>query len=474
MANATLCYQTINMNYKYTIRSLFILTSITLTQPAIAQGLSCNQEVDEIAQKITVLIDINNKYNGSGVLIKRDSNTYTVLTAFHNVKDPNFKYAIVTPDGQRYPLNVQNIQPLRTDVDLTVVRFNSSQVYQLAKFGNSDVVKRRDNVYVGGFRPQNGAIPIPLYDCFDGQVSANATQAKIDGGASLIYTNPTVKGMSGGPVLNQQGELIAIHVRGDEYDNRSMNRYAGVPIQTFVKIAGGMPIINQPQGGGLKPDNYYALAGDKYAKRDYKGAIVAYNEAIRLDSKYAEAYFRRGNARSDLGDKPAAIADFNQAIKINPQYAEAYNNRGNIYSFLGDKQTAITDYNQAIKINPNLVQVYNNRGIARYELGDKQGAMADYNEAIKRNPNDPYAYHSRGNARYELGDNQGAIDDFNQAIKRNPNLAEHYIGRGLAYAVLGNKLQGISDLQQAVKLYQQQGGNEESLRNVQDIIRKLQ
>ena len=118
------------MNYKYTIPSLFILTSITLTQPAIAQGLSCNQEVDEIAQKITVLIDINNKYNGSGVLIKRDSNTYTVLTAFHNVKDPNFKYAIVTPDGQRYPLNVQNIQPLRTDVDLTVVRFNSSQVYR--------------------------------------------------------------------------------------------------------------------------------------------------------------------------------------------------------------------------------------------------------------------------------------------------------------------------------------------------------
>ena len=107
-------------------------------------------------------------------------------------------------------------------------------------------------------------------------------------------------------------------------------------------------------------------------------------------------------------------------------------------------------------------------------MGDKQGAIADYNEAIKRNPNDPYAYHSRGNARYELGDNQGAIDDFNQAIKRNPNLAEHYIGRGLAYAVLGNKLQGISDLQQAVKLYQQQGGNEESLRNVQDIIRKLQ
>ncbi|MBO1049466.1 MAG: hypothetical protein HEQ10_17800 [Dolichospermum sp. DEX182a] len=102
------------MKYKYTIPTLFILSSITLIQPARGQGVSCNKEVDGIAEKITVLID-NNQNIGSGTLIKREGNTYTVLTAFHNFRNPpNSKYTIVTPDGQPYPINVQNIQPLVT------------------------------------------------------------------------------------------------------------------------------------------------------------------------------------------------------------------------------------------------------------------------------------------------------------------------------------------------------------------------
>ncbi|MCO5798401.1 MAG: serine protease [Dolichospermum sp. LBC05a] len=416
MANVTLCYQTINMKYKYTIPTLFILTSITLIQPAIAQGVSCNQEVDQIAEKITVLID-NNQNIGSGTLIKREGNTYTVLTAFHNVKTPNLKYTIVTPDGQRYPINVQNIQPLGTAVDLTVVQFNSSQVYQVAKLGNSDVVKRRDNVYVGGFRPGTGSIPTPLYDCFNGEILANANQARLDGGANLVYNNPTVRGMSGGPVLNPQGELIAIHARGDEYENRNINRYAGIPINTFMKISAGVRVRDKPQGRELKADDYYALAAQKYEQKDYRGVIVASTEVIRLTPNNANAYIYRGNARYELGDKQAAIADYNQAIKINPNSDLAYYNRGNARYELGDKQAAIQDYNQAIKINPNYADAYYNRGLIYSKLGDKQAAIKDYNEAIKINPNYADVYYSRGIAHRELGDKEAAIADYQQAAK---------------------------------------------------------
>ncbi|MEA5575593.1 trypsin-like peptidase domain-containing protein [Anabaena sp. UHCC 0451] len=304
------------MHYKYTIPTLFILSSLTLTPPATAQGLSCSKEIDTIAEKITVLID-NGKYNGSGTLIKKDGNTYSVLTAFHNFRDQNLRYTIVTPDGQRYPINVQNIKPLGTAVDLTVVQFSSNRSYQIAKLGNSDVVKRRDNVYVGGFRPQTGSIPIPLYDCFNGEVSANAKQVTVDGGYNLVYTNQTVRGMSGGPVLNQQGEVIGIHGRGDEYENRNHNRYAGVPINTFIRLSTG--VTAKPRGGGLTADDYFALGFDKREKGDNRGAIVAYSEAIKINPNDADAYLGRGNARSDLGDKQGAIADYNQAAKLYQQ-----------------------------------------------------------------------------------------------------------------------------------------------------------
>ena len=425
------------MNYKYTIPTLFILTSITLTSPARGQNLPCPKEVDDIAQNITVLIE--NKNGGSGTIIKRDGNTYTVLTSFHNVADKSLKYTLVTSDGQRYPINVNNIQRLGENIDLTVVQFNSSKSYQVAKIGNSDNAKRRDNVYTAGFPAKTGGINASLYECRDGQISANATQATIDGGYNLIYTNKILKGMSGGPVLNQQGELIGINGLIELNNEGSTDRYAGVPINAYLRIASIVRPPIKPPGGGLKADDYLALANDKYGKGDYKGAIVACNEAIKINPSYDQAYFRRGLAKYNLGDKQGEIQDYNQAIKINPNYADAYYNRGLAHRQLGEKQAAIQDYNQAIKINPNYDNAYVGRGNAKDDLGDKQAAIQDYNQAIKINPNNAYAYYNRG----------------------------------LAYSKLGNKYQAISDYQQAAKLYQQQGKNED-YQDTLNRIRELQ
>ena len=347
------------MNYKYIIIVLFtlasiplayrfILPSITITSAARGQNLPCTKEVDDIAQNITVLIE--NKNGGSGTIIKRDGNTYTVLTSFHNVADKTLKYTLVTLDGQRYPIDVRNLQPLGENIDLTVVQFNSSKSYQVAKMGDSDNAKRRDNVYTAGFPAKTGGINTALYECRDGQVSANATQATIDGGYNLIYTNKVLKGMSGGPVLNQQGELIGINGLIDENNQGNTDRYAAVPINTYVRIASGVrPPIKSP-GGGLKADDYYALANDKYDKGDYKGAIVAYNEAIQINPNFVEAYLFRGIARFDLGDKQGAIQDYNQALKIDPNFARAYIARGIAHYDLGDKQGAISDFQQAVRL----------------------------------------------------------------------------------------------------------------------------
>ena len=57
----------------------------------------------------------------------------------------------------------------------------------------------------------------------------------------------------------------------------------------------------------------------------------------------AEDFFRRGNLKYDQNDFQGAIEDYNQAIKIKPDYAEAYYNRGLARSELGDKKGAIED-----------------------------------------------------------------------------------------------------------------------------------
>ncbi|NET72371.1 MAG: tetratricopeptide repeat protein [Sphaerospermopsis sp. SIO1G2] len=501
------------MLYKYTIPTLFILSSITLSQTATAQGLDCKPEIDTIGEKITVLID-NGKNTGSGTLVKKEGNLYTVLTSFHNFRDSNLKYTVVTHDGQRYSPNFRNIKPLENDVDLAVVKFRSSENYEIAKIGNSDNLKRGNNIYVAGFLGKTGTIPIPTYDCFDGQISANAKRVKVSGGYNLIYSNPAVGGMSGGPVLNQKGELIGIHGRGDGYENQNIDRYAGVPINIYVRLttANTLPIPKLPQPRQLTADDYLAVGFSKAKKGDYGGAIVAYNNVIKLDPKNAFAYNYRGAYYNDLEKYERAIQDFNQAIKLDSKYAVAYNNRGYSYRKLGKYERAIQDHNQAIKIkHRNSITyaiAYRNRGVAYHYLGKYEREIQDYNKAIQLNPKYALAYHNRGQyyndlekyesaiqdysqaininsedaiyyysrgvAYYNLGKYETAIKDFNQAIQLNPKYAYAYHIRGISYEKLGIKFQAIYNFRQAVRLYKQQGGNEKWLRIAEDKIRELQ
>jgi len=332
------------MNYKYTIPTAIIGLSIAFLQPPAAKAICSNDQVDATAEKITVLID--SPEPGSGVIIKKEGNTYTVLTANHVVKNQNFKYAIVTPNKQRYPLNYQTVKRLSNKIDLAVLQFTSSKSYEVAKLGNSDILERRKNVYVAGFPKATAGVILSVYDCRGGQVIANATQVNADNGYNLIYDNPTLSGMSGGAVLNDQGEVIAIHGQGEgsiDIDFHKINtssatvksgRNSGIPINIFIQLYKGLSEPLKP----IKPkaDDFLVQAGDKYGKGDYRGAILA--------------YYARGYVRLQLGDNKGAIQDYTQAININPNDAKAYYNRGLANSNLGDKFQAISDFQQAAKI----------------------------------------------------------------------------------------------------------------------------
>jgi tetratricopeptide (TPR) repeat protein len=544
------------MKSYYALAPVIIGVTIALVQPQIAVALT-STEVAKLTKAITVLID-NKNGSGTGVIIKREGKTYTVLTAKHVVEDQD-QYEIVTPDGQRYPLDYKTVKKL-PEVDLAVVQFTSDQSYAVAKIGNSDEAIEGATAYVAGFPKATGAISNSIYNFTDGRITANASKPLRDGYA-LVYSNDTLPGMSGGPVLNDKGEVVGIHGMGDTMENFQISDQnpniiiktgfnLGVPINTFLRLSAkagadvGISPPSTPIATAPKADDFFIQAEDNYDKGDYRGAIAAYNQAININPNLAQAYYRlgltrsksgdnqkavenlqkatelfaaqgkkadairsqgvvhsllkdykgaiaaltqairlnlkdtlaysnRGNVRSDLGDWQGAISDYNQALNINPNYTPAYISRGNARSASGDLQGAISDYNQALKINPNYALAYNNRGIARSASGDLQGAIADYNEALKINPNYANAYYSRGNARAALGDKQGAITDYNQALKLNPNYANAYYGQGITRATLGDKQWAIADLQKAANLYKEQG-NEKLYQQTQEKIRELQ
>jgi tetratricopeptide (TPR) repeat protein/V8-like Glu-specific endopeptidase len=436
-----------------------VVAAVALVQSAVLAKSAT--EVNDIAQAIAVKIATTSG-NGSGILLQKQGDVYTILTAAHVVKNERASYTITTPDGRTYQPIANSIRRYQGDVDLAVLKFRSSATYKLAELGDSNVLKGGMDLYVAGFPAPTQVITESVFVFREGKVTANSKRA-FKNGYGLLYSNDTLPGMSGGPVLNEAGQVVGIHGRGDrEQESRAKTGFnAGIPIARFADIASGLgvetgtSIARTVQSPTLTADDYFLSAKQKNEQGNYQGALTDYNQAISLNPTYVFAYNNRGNLKHEkLNDFQGALADFDRAISLNPNNAETYYNRGSLKKKLNDFQGALADFDRAISLNPKLDEAYNNRGVLKAEkLNDFQGALADFDRALSLNPNHVFSYNNRGLLKENnLNDPQGALADYNKAIALNPNLAETYNNRGVLKKKLNDFQGALADYNRAITL----------------------
>ena len=220
----------------YAAQPLLTCASLSTTLILLAQAparAQSSEEVAKVAQAITVRIEGSTQ--GSGVLVKRDGNRYTVLTAWHVVSGQRYgeELDIYTPDGQRHIHEQGSIKRLG-EVDMAVLTFSSSNPYEVAPIGDVKSVSMGSSIFVGGFPLPSSAVPTRLMRFMKGDVIANAI-VSIPNGYQLLYSNPTLPGMSGGAVLNAQGQLVGIHGQG-ETDSK-MSEQQGIAVKTGTNQA---------------------------------------------------------------------------------------------------------------------------------------------------------------------------------------------------------------------------------------------
>lgn len=257
---------------RYLVSIMTIVTIVAIAPPQVdaarreARAILA-REVGAIAKKTVVRIEASDGSFGSGVIIGRtergNKNVYTILTAAHVVKSLDRKYQLVTPipldTGEKsrikIDLEVQDTIAKLPNVDLATISFESSYTFAIGTIGNSEYADEGSPVYVAGFPKPGQAIKRIALQFTGGMISSRLDESDRDSknrnnGYDLAYTNITRAGMSGGPVFDAAGRIVAIHGQGDrnsqsagaatndgvtnEEEKTGFN--LGIPMQTFLSL----------------------------------------------------------------------------------------------------------------------------------------------------------------------------------------------------------------------------------------------
>ncbi len=224
--------------------------------PLFSSGMPLKEsEIKQLARSITVEIMSSEEHLGSGTMIAEDDHFYFIATNAHVLNSEETSYQVRTFDGKVH--SAQVVTDLKFQgKDLALLKFPKNEItYSVVKLGTFSPLKIGDKVFASGFPfSVNNRNSVPKFSWKTGRISLLLEKPLKDGYA-IGYTNEVEKGMSGGPLLNEMGELVAINgLHGnplweaqDLFEDGSepcpplqslISRYSfGIPLETLVQLS---------------------------------------------------------------------------------------------------------------------------------------------------------------------------------------------------------------------------------------------
>lgn len=185
------------------------------------------------------------------------------------------------------------------------------------------------------------------------------------------------------------------------------------------------------------------------------------NKHYNVGSAFVEMNLADTLARKGRSDE--AMVHYQQAIRLEPNYADAYYNRGNVLLAKGQVDNAIADWEKTLQLQPNDADAHTCLGNALLRKGSLGEAIAHYETASALAPEDP---HSRNNIAWVLAtSSNGSIRDGAKAIGFAEQAVALSGGRepqflrtlAAAYAENGRFSEAIAAAKQAAAIANMQG-----------------
>jgi S1-C subfamily serine protease/Flp pilus assembly protein TadD len=340
-----------------------------------------------------------------------------------------------------------------------------------------------ESIFVYGF-PLSGVLA-SSGNFTSGNITATAGMS--DDARMLQISAPIQPGNSGGPVLDQFGNVIGVVV-AKLNELKIANTLETLPQNvnfaikstiavTFLESRDKTPsttaatvrldpaeIADRAKSFTVQIECEIETSKGTAPADDQKACLVAEGDAaIRACSRLislqdfpktdrAIALLFRGIAYYSQEDAQKAISDFDQALQLDPNYARAWAWRGIVNGGMDNFDQAISDLSRAIRIDPKLGFAYKRRGDAYDLKGDYDRAIADYNEAILIEPREPETFFARGTTYDHKGDYAKAVADYDEAIRKNPKKPTYFNARGYTYDNMQQYEKAVSDFNEAIRL----------------------
>ena len=191
---------------------LTTVTSDSASNDVLAEG------IDEIAANITVKI-LDKDFLGSGFIAQQEGDRYTVITNQHVLRAGEGYYRVQTSDGKIHSAKVIE-SGIKSDYqyDLAILEFTTNTDYAVAKIGSSLYLEVGEPIFAVGF--PYSELETEIFASIGDKVTGLAIKTgrvaiilnkALTEGYQIGYTNDVKKGMSGGPLLNNRGEVVGIN-----------------------------------------------------------------------------------------------------------------------------------------------------------------------------------------------------------------------------------------------------------------------
>ncbi len=374
-------------------------------------GAVSAQSVPEAAKealKATVLLEMEANDgtplgSGSGFFVAPN----TVVTNYHVIAGA--AHGTIKQVGEHKKHEIEGVIAIDKDNNIALLKVTNDGIKPLPLIADSQKIKLGEEVSIAWCseklegKSSKGEIRAlgkllvrtPITEDSSGGAVLNASGEVI--GVSL----PVSPGIRGGVVLNAYGDVLGTTIfQHDIVDIEHLHFVIPTNVLKTLLLQNDPPIpLSQLKNNTITAHTYFHWGYTDYRRGDYEKAIKDWTMIIHLDPDNVFvannhligivfiAHNLIGIAKAKLGQYAEAIRHYDTAIKLKTRYFDAFVNRSIAKSETGDLLGAIDDFDTVLRSTHRFAyqaKVYYHRGVAKLILGHTTEGEKDLHTALKK------------------------------------------------------------------------------------------